>query len=71
MSEVTSLSIADDTDMTPSSLEILNRPSAVESVKQHGKKNNDNFLLTNLMQTNCSNVVVDEYHLQCYRSYHH
>lgn len=50
MSEVTSLSIADDTDMTPASLEILNRPSAVESVK-HGKKNNDNFVLTNLMQT--------------------
>lgn len=38
MSPVTSLSIGDATEMTPPSLEILNRPFAVESVKQCGEK---------------------------------
>lgn len=38
VSPVTSLSIGDATEMTPPSLEILNRPFAVESVKQCGRK---------------------------------
>lgn len=49
MSLVVSRSISEETDMTPSSLEILNRPSAVESVKQCRK--NKDFLQNNLMQT--------------------
>lgn len=38
VSPVSSRSIEDATEMTPSLLEILNRPSAVESVKQRGGK---------------------------------
>lgn len=38
VSPVSSRSIEDATEMTPSLLEILNRPSAVESVKQCGGK---------------------------------
>lgn len=64
MSPVASRSIEDATEMTPSSLEMLNKPSAVESVKQRGRNQH-------LTQHTQSAVAITpeggDYNLQCCR----